>query len=103
MIKTISFSVEERSDKMKTHRKFVSPPPSVCVASSEDDEENNDENDDSEKNDNTLKEKPPLVHTASFFVTKEDKQKLRQEQDKCPPTPTHHKILRNQGRQYEII
>ena len=81
VIKTISFSLEERKvDVEKQHRKFVSPPPAVVIDNEDSTEEPNSD-DDKENGWETTPLKPaPLIHSASFFSVKK--------QPDCPQTPS---------------
>ena len=87
VIKTISFSLEERKvETEKPHKKFVSPPPSVVIDIEEDSIESNNEEEEKEnhKEVETLPLKPaPLLHSASFFT-------VNKKVD-CPQTPSRNR------------
>ena len=88
VIKTISFSLEERKvENEKPRKKFISPPPSVVIDQEEDSAGSI--NDFEEKEDNKEVEthhplKPaPLLHSASFFA-------VNKKVD-CPQTPSRNR------------
>lgn len=92
VIKTISFSLEERKVEIeKPHKKFVSPPPSVVIDIEEDSIESNNEEEEKAENEThkeleTLPLKPaPLLHSASFFTVN------KKVDVDCPQTPSRNR------------
>ena len=90
VIKTISFSLEERKSlcEDKQRRRFVSPPPPTFNNDDEDEDHDEDEDDEEKPGQDKLgavtdlMKPPPLLHSASFFASKSDGLP-------CPPTPSH--------------
>ena len=88
VIKTISFSLEERKSlcEDKQRRRFVSPPPPTFNNDDEEEDHDEDEDDDEKPGQDKLgavtdlMKPPPLLHSASFFASKSDGLP-------CPPPP----------------